>query len=94
MFKLFKTRLINGHTKAELKRHYAGKFIKKPEGLPTGTEVSIFQKNPQSTTKNGGGWWEQGDICCCGCTGRKAVNVGDSIYALDSVEVYLTKYYF
>ena len=94
MFKLFKPRLINGHTKAELKRHCAGKFIENPEELPIGTKVSVFQKETQGYWHNGDGWWERGDICCCGCTGRKAVNTGDNIYGLDNIEVYLEKYYF
>lgn len=93
MFKLFQPKLVNGHTKAELKRHYAGKFIENPKELPIGTSVSVFQKGTQGYWSNGDGWWQRGDICCCGSVGRKVVNVGDGDYELDKVEVYLTKYY-
>lgn len=93
MFKFFKTKLINGHTKAELKRHYAGKFIENPKELPIGTRVSVFQKGTQGRCSNGDGWWERGEICRCGCMGRIVVNVYDGDYELDDIEVYLTKYY-
>ncbi len=33
MFDYLKPKLINGHTKAELERHNAGKFIENPEKL-------------------------------------------------------------
>ena len=94
MFKLFKPKLVNGHTKAELKRHCAGKFIENPEDLPIGTKVSVFQKETQGYWPSGDGWWERGNICRYGCMDRKAVNVDDGSYELDDVEVYLIKYYF
>lgn len=93
MFKIFKSKLINGHTKAELKRHCAGKFIENPKELPIGTPVSVFQKGTQGYWDYGDGWWERGYICRCGSMGREVVNVGDGDYELEEVEVYLTKYY-
>ena len=58
MFNLFKPKLINGHTQAELKRNHVGKFIENPKDLPIGTHVSIFQKGTQGHCGNEDGWWE------------------------------------
>ena len=44
---------INGHTKKELKNHFAGKYIDKQ--LPYGRNVSVFEK----ISKN---WWKCGEI--------------------------------
>ncbi len=54
--------------------------------------VSIYQKGTQDYWSNGDGLWECGEIYCCGSMGRKAVNVGDRVYKLGEVEVYLIKY--
>jgi hypothetical protein len=81
---IFKTKTVNGHTKATLKEHHAGKFIEKPENLEIGTNVTVFQIGTEN-------WWEHGEICKD--NGVKKINVYDSSYELNEVEVYLDTHY-
>lgn len=78
-------RTINGHTKRELKEHFAGKYIKNPEQLPNGCNVTVFQNG----SKN---WWEHGEIYTRK-NGCKAINCYDGDYELNQVEVYLDTRY-
>ena len=76
---LFKKKLVNGHTKQELKRH-----------RPDGTEVMVCQKGTLGRCVNGDGWWERCTICGRKVDGIRDVimHAGDGIYKRDQAEVY------
>lgn len=76
---------LNGHTKRELKQHFAGKYVENPEQLPNGCNVAIFEKG----SKN---WWEHGEIYIKN-NGTKAITCYDGCYELNKVEVYLDTRY-
>ena len=76
---------INGHTRRELKEHFAGKYIENSEQLPNGCNVTVFEKS----SKN---WWEHGEIYTRK-DGTKAINCYDGDYELNQVEVYLDTRY-
>lgn len=76
---------INGHTKKEMKKRYAGKYITNPEQLPNGTNVTVFEKDSNN-------WWEHGEIYTKK-DGSKAIDCYDGEYLLNNVEVYLDTRY-
>lgn len=86
----FKKKLVNGHTKQELKRHRAGKFIPDPNVLSNGTEVMVCQKGTLGCCVNGDGWWERCTVCGRTVDGVRDVilHAGDGIYKRDEAEVY------
>lgn len=93
MLSILKPRLINGHTKGELKRNYVGKYVNNPSSLLLGTHVSVFEKGSQGYfSSTGDGWWEHG-VITHNKEGKTIVDVADGIYELDKVEVYLDNRY-
>ena len=81
-----KRKKFNNHTKRELKKHFAGKFISNPQYLYPHCPVTIFYKGTEN-------WWDHGSICKKS-DGTKAVNCYDDEYCeFRDVEVYLDTRY-
>lgn len=81
---------LDKHSRKELVKNGAGKFIPNPEELENGTEVTVYEKGTAGCWETTGfGWWEHGEICTE--HGVKKVNVFDGTFEFDQVEVYRRK---